>query len=418
MSRGSRTCWLAAAVVIALAALVVSAAAGRSPRAHAAAPSGCPDSRYPAQRDPSNPLMLAHPPGANPLNGAHFFVDGPRHGAAAGAIARLLGIDPTRFPDSYSWARFKRSLDHGRLHRRLQARGNGRLRHEVHLLEKIADQPEAQRFSAYSGGGGPGAVLGHVNKIFCHNLAADPGSIPIISTYFAHPDAGPCASREAIAAATPTFRRQIDEVIAGTGRRPVVYLLELDAFGSSACMARHGSLGDWESLIRWEIDRFATLPHAVVYIEAGYSDANSARYTARALNHVDIHRIRGFFTNDTHMNWTIKEIRWGERISRLTGGVPFIVNTAQNGNGPKRNPHPRFQGNENLCNPPGRALGPRLTFSPGFAAVDALMWTHTPGNSSGCGGGPPGGTFWPARALGLAARANGRLGPGFASDPY
>jgi endoglucanase len=419
MSRGSRSFWLAAVVVIVLAALVVSAAAGRSRRAHAAAPSGCSDSQYPAWRDPSNPLMLQHAPGANPLTGARFFVDGPRHGSAAGAIAELLGLDPTRFDDSYSWARLKHSLDYGRLHRRLEAPGNGLLRYKAHLFEKIADQPEAQRFSAYSGGGGPGAVLHHVYKVFCHNLMADRGSIPIITTYFAHPDVGYCASHEAIAAAAATFRRQVDEVVAGTGRRPVVYLLEVDAFGSSACMARHGTLGDYENLIRYEVDRFSTLPHAVVYLEAGYSDANSASYTARALNRVDIHRIRGFFTNDTHMNWTINEIRWGAKVSRMTGGTDFIVNTAQNGNGPRRNPHPRLQGNEDLCNPPGRGLGPRLTISPGFAHVDALMWTHTPGNSSGhCRGGPDGGTFWPARALDLAAHANARLGPGYASDPY
>jgi hypothetical protein len=43
----------------------------------------------------------------------------------------------------------------------------------------------------------------------------------------------------------------------------------------------------------------ATLPHAVVYVEAGYSDSNTVGYTARALNAIDINKIRGFFTNDT-----------------------------------------------------------------------------------------------------------------------
>jgi len=361
--------------------------------------------------------MLPNPPGANPLTGARFFVDGPRHGSAARAIAELLGIDPTRYPDSYSWARFKRDLDHGPLHERM--RGPPILRYEVHELEKIADQPEVQRFSAYSGGGGPGAVYGQVQKILCHNLTADPGSIPVVATYFAHPALGGCPSASAIAAATPTFERRINEVAAGTGRRPVVFLLELDGFGSSACMAQIGTLGEYERLIKDEVDTLSSLPHTVVYMEAGYSDSNSPAYTARALNRVDIDRIRGFFTNDTHMNWTIDEARWGEQVSRLTHGAHFIINTAQNGNGPKRNPHPRYQGVEDLCNPPGRGLGPRLTFNPGFPNVDALMWTHVPGNSSGsCNGGPPPGTFWPARAIDLAAHANSRYGPASASDPY
>jgi endoglucanase len=426
MRSGRSRAWLAAPLVIAFGwfglsssgAGVLGMGAGGAPgRAHAARPSGCSDSQYPAQRDASNPLMLSTPPGPDPLTGARFFVDGPRHGSAAGAIAGLLGIDRTGFADNYSWERFRRRLDTGHLHRKLVH--DPVLASKVHEFEKIADQPEAQRFSAYSGGGGPGAVLGHVQKIFCHNLKADPGSIPIITTYFAHPDTGYCASHAAIAAAVPTFRRQVDEVVAGTGRRPVVYLLELDGIGSTACMARHGRLSDYEALLRYEVDRFSTLPHAVVYVEAGYSDANSVGYTARALSKVDVGKIRGFFTNDTHLNWTIKEIRWAEAISRRTHGAHFIVNTAQNGHGPKLNPHPRYQGVEDLCNPPGRGLGPRLTTTAGFPNLDALMWTHTPGNSSGhCRGGPDPGTFWPARALELAAHANSRLGLGYASDPY
>ena len=157
-----------------------SAATGRAPRAHPADAQQCADP-YPATRDPSNPLDLPVAPGANPLVGARFFVDGPRHGEAAGAIAQLLGVSPTRFGDSRSWASFKARLAHGRLHRKLKH--NPALAYKVRLLEKIAEQPEAQRFSRYSAGGGPGAIFAQVQKIFCHNLTADPGTIPIITTY-------------------------------------------------------------------------------------------------------------------------------------------------------------------------------------------------------------------------------------------
>ncbi len=207
-------------------------------------------------------------------------------------------------------------------------------------------------------------------------------------------------------------------MVAATGNLPAVYLLELDAYGSSSCMVRRGDLGQYEALLRYEVDRFATLPHAVVYLEAGYSDANSAAYAARALNHSDIRRIRGFYTNDTHLNWTINEVRWANKISRSTHGAHYIVNTAQNGNGPLLNRDPVHNGIENLCNPPRRALGIRGTTHTGFRYADAFMWTIVPGNSSGCGGGPPAGVFWPARAIGLASRANGRLGPRYASHRY
>jgi endoglucanase len=106
-------------------------------------------------------------------------------------------------------------------------------------------------------------------------------------------------------------------------------------------------------------------------------------------------------------------------VSKRAHGAHFIVNTASNGRGPKLNPHPTTQGVENLCSPPGRGLGPRFNTQTGFPSADAFMWTHPPGNSSGCGpGAPPSGDFWAAYAIGLASRANQQLGPGLPSHPY
>jgi endoglucanase len=358
--------------------------------------------------------MLARAPGSNPLNGASFFVDGPAHGAAAGAIAQLLGAGG--YADNYSWSEFAHDLTVSPFRDRLA--GNPGLRRKVALLEKIASQPEEQRFSLYSGGGGPGAIEGQVQKIVCSNLSADPDAIPIFTTFFLY-QAGYCESRAQILAHRSAFQRQIDELAQGIGRRPAVLLLEIDAIGSSACMAKTGALSQWEADLRYEVDRLSALPHTVVYVEGGYSDANNVAYTARALNAVGVSKIRGFFTNDTHNMWTINEIRWARAISKRTHGAHIIVNTATNGRGPKLNPDPATQGNEDLCNPPGRGIGPRPTAHTGFRNVDAFLWTGPPGNSGGtCRGGPPGGVFWLARALSLAALAQGKLGPGSPAEPY
>jgi endoglucanase len=417
MRRGSRRFFpLGLLVVLLTGVAVVSHAIGtRVPATQARALCS---SHHSAQRDPSNPLDLPTPPGSNPLNGAHFFVDGPRHGQAAGAIAQLVGLDPTRFPENYSWARLEARLGRGSLARKLA--GDSGLRYQVHELEKIAEEPEAQRFSIYSAGGGPGKVYAQVQKMFCFKLSADPGSIPLVTTDFVHPVVHSCPSPGEISAAWPDLKRRVGELVAATGNHPVVYMLEIDAYGSSSCMLRRGDLGQYEALLRYEVDRVGSLPHAVVYLEAGYSDSNSASYTARALNNSDIGKIRGFFTNDTHFVWTIDEVRWANRIARATGGAHYIVNTAENGNGQKHNPYPVTQGNEQLCNPPGRALGPRGTTQTGFRYADAFLWEHVPGNSGGtCGrGDPPGSTFWPARAIAEAARANSRLGARYPSQPY
>jgi hypothetical protein len=390
-------------------------ASARGPAAHAAYAQRCaePD---PAARNPANPLDLPTPPGPDPLNGARFFVPGPAHGAAAGAVAHLLGLNPQELPSDRSWASFRRQLGGGPAAAEL-ASSSG-LARGVGELAKIAAQPEVQRLSSYSEGGGPGAIFAQAEKLFCRNLTADPGSIPIINTDFLHAGLGGCPTAAQVTADGPTFRRRIDEMAAATDRRPAVYLLELDAIGSSACAARIGSLPEWEADLRYEIRRMAALPHTVVYVEAGYSDANSVGYTARILNAIGVSRIRGFYTNDTHQNWTTSEVRWATAISQRTHGAHFIVNTADNGRGPLRNRNRVKFGNSDLCNPPGRGLGPKDTTHTGFRYADAFMWTHPPGNSSGCGGGPPGGVFWPARAISLAEHANQQLGPGLPSRPY
>jgi endoglucanase len=415
-----------AAVLISLIAAIGiptdSASAAKPVRATAAKSSPCADP-YPARRDPNNPLMLPRAPGSsNPLRGASLFVDGPSHGAAAGQIARLLGIGSNyppghylpEFSDSESWVSFVPELN-----RLLRSRPA--VAAKVRDLQKIASEPESQRISNFSEGGGPGAIADFTRKLFCHNFTADPGAVPVITTYFLHPALGGCATSGQINAYMPTFHRRVSEMVSATANRPVVYLLELDAIGSSYCMYTHGSLPAWEAALRYEINQVSSLPHAVVYVEGGYSDSDTAKYNAMVLNAIGIGKIQGFFTNDTHINWTIDEVNFANKISALTHGTHFIVNTAQNGNGPKLNPHPGRQGIEDLCNPPGRGLGPQPTTQTGDANVNAYLWTHIPGNSSGsCNGGPASGTFWPARAEDLAAHANNRIGPSpkYPSRPY
>jgi endoglucanase len=408
--------------LVALAGLGAQAGAATDqarPALARASSSGCSDP-YPAKRDRENPLMLTPaPPPGNPLGGAHFFVDGPAHGRAAQAIAHLLGIDRgtpvgkqfPSFPVTEPWTTFASYISShiGSVSAHDQ--------HQIAELEKIASQPEAQRISLFSAGGTPAGIYQQTTKLFCGNFTADPNTIPVITTYFLHAKLGGCGTRAQMAAYRPTFERQINAMVRATGRRPVVYLLELDAVGSSACMAHQGDLGAWESLLRYEVDKVGSLPHAVVYLEGGYSDANNPRYAARILNRSDIRKIQGFFTNDTHLNWTINEIHYGQAIAKRTHGAHFVIDTADNGNGPKLNPHPTTQGIEDLCSPPGRALGPPTNTATGYKYVDAYLWTHVPGNG-GCGTNLPSGSFDISFALGLAERANARLGPRFPSKPY
>jgi endoglucanase len=419
---------VAAALICALSGLCALGLVSGTGTAAAASASArqCADPHYPARRDDANPLMLRPAPsGSDVLRGADFFVAGPARGTAAGAIAQMLGIgvgEPLAegqplggLSDSLSWPAFERST----VATRIQQQSVG-TRDDITLLEKIANEPTPLRISAYSGGGSPAAVSAQTTKLFCTVLRADPGTVPIVTTYFAHAELGGCSSTAEIAADAPRFRAQVNAMAEAIGRRPVALFLELDAVGSSRCMQAKGSLTAWESLIRYEALRLEALPHTAVYLEGGYSDSNNAAYAARLLNRMGIRQVQGFFTNDTHMQWTSHELRYAEAVSARTGGAHFVINTSSNGRGPALNPHPRTEGVEDLCNPPGRGLGIPDTTTPGLDPhLDALLWVVPPGASSGsCNGGPSSGTFWLARAEALAANANLQLGPGSPSKPF
>jgi endoglucanase len=408
---------LAVFVAACLCALLPNGAraAGRAPVAHSAA-TGC-ASPYPATRDRSNPLDLPVAPGSNPLNGARFTDPGAFGGNyAATAIAQLLGINPESLSPTQSWAQFQQQIESGPQQAKLNA--DPALAKQVNALAMIASQPQAQRISTYSWGGTPSGIAKQTHKLFCQIAASDPGSVPIISTYFLHPNLGGCATTKQINAYMPRFKAQINAMVRATGRHPAVYLLELDALGSSVCMSRGGSMPAWEAALRYEMHAVQSLPHTVVYIEGGYSDSNSVGYTAKALKALHVNRIRGFFTNDTHNQWTSTTVAWASKVAKRTGSH-FIVNTSDNGQGPKLNPHPTTQGVEDTCNPLGRGPGIEDTTATGFHFADAFLWTHPPGMSGGsCNGGPSSGTFFTAMAEGEATRANSQLGPGYPSSPY
>jgi endoglucanase len=412
-----------------LVAWAPGAAGGRVGAAHGAGPP-CASPQIAAPRDPSNPLALPNPPGADPLNRAHFFVDGPRHGVVAQAIETLLGLDNASYSDSDTWASFKQSVS-GMLPSRPAS-----ISHKVKALFKIGDQEETQNVSLYAMGGGPGAIFAQVTKLLCTNMLADPtpATVPVLSTFFAYPNGQFCPSSSALDRWWPTFERLVNEMHDAIGHARAVILIEIDAIGTSDCL-RPTALTRWLRELRYEAKRFGSLPHAVSYLEAGSYDETPPPKTAHLLVRAGVSFIRGFFSNDTHFNWSSWEIRHDNAISGIVAGllkhayVPhYVINTAQNGQGPLLNPNPATQGIENLCNPRGRGIGRKPTGAtmPTFDGhtyplLDGFLWTGVPGRShnSNCHpGDAPAGVFDPRFALELAENANQKLGPGFPSQPY
>jgi endoglucanase len=317
-------------------------------------------------RLPTNPLGVPGPYYANPLAGAKFYVD--PNSAAALWEHRYAGSRPA----------------------------------ESALLGDIASEPGAHRF--YMWNLGPN-VAGRVAYYLEQTQVAQPDTTVMLSTYsLIHHGCGWTA--------TPAIERRYDRFIhavaAGIGNFHVVFFLELDSLITAPCLT-HAQLAIRDAELRYAVSALEADPHVLVYLDGGAADAIGPRRMARLLLGAGVRQAQGFFLNSTHFDWTSREINYGQKISRLTGGSHFIVNSGENGRGPLVPRNRVLHGNEVLCNPPGRGLGPLSVVNDvaqqtSYADLDGLLWFSNPGGSGGqCRpGAPPTGVFWPAYAVMLA----------------
>jgi len=314
--------------------------------------------------DSQNPLALPVAPDAgNPLSGATFFVD----------------------PDSEA------------AHAALQNPA----------LDVIAREPGTARFGSFSfGNNGVPNIATAVSRYLSRAQVESPGTVPLIATYrIVH---GLCGHASDSPADVASYHNFIQGFAQGIGSYRAVLFLEMDSIITMPCLSRHGKAVR-EHELRYAINILtANCPHLVIYLDAGAADALSARDAAKYLRASGIAKIQGFFLNATHFDWTSHEIRYGEQISRMTGGEHFVVNTGENGQGPMRPRDIVHSGNEVLCNPPGRGLGPLPTADTGYRNVDMFAWTTNPGESGGpcVPGAPPTGVYWPAYAAMLVQNAD------------
>ena len=192
------------------------------------------------------------------------------------------------------------------------------------------------------------------------------------------------------------------------GRARVVIAFEPDSLGTIDCQAR-SRRDDRIRLLRYGVDRLSRLPNATIYLEGGASDWEPARRTARQLRAIGIDKVRGFMLNATHHDWTRANIRHGLRISRLTGGKHFVIDTSGNGRGPV---HYRRANGRRItvwCNPGLRGLGTPPTTNTSNPMVDAYLWINRPGYTQRCQGRQI--RWYAPRALAYARHATSWEGP-------
>ncbi len=329
-----------------------------------------------AARDPANPLGYPQAPtDGDPLQYVQWYVFGPQ--SPAGVAMTKLGASDAAWSSA---------------------------------LHKIAYTPGSGTYRFWMWNHPTSTLAATVERYLADAEQAQPNTTVPLSTYsLVH---GSCENPNAI---RRRFESWITQLADGIGNFRVVLYLEEDSLMETHCLT-HSQIKTRLQELAFAVRALSRDPHALVYMDAGAPDGwSSPRRMASYLRQADIAQAQGFFVNATHYDWTTSDIHYGQEIARLTGGKHFIVQTDDNGRGPLVPKDRALNGNEDLCNPPGRGMGP-LSWNTGYEYVDGLLWFNNPGNSDGtCGAGdPPIAQFWPAYAVGLVQRATNQVtGPHF-----
>ncbi|MGJ6126754.1 glycoside hydrolase family 6 protein [Mycolicibacterium sp. Y3] len=219
--------------------------------------------------------------------------------------------------------------------------------------------------------------------------------MPIVATYaIPHRDCGGFAAGGLNTA--DEYRLWTAELARGFGSFPVTIIIEPDGLVSADCLSaplQHERL----DLLRFAVGTFTQNPNAVVYIDGGHSRWLPAEKLAERLSSVGLSKARGFSLNVSNFLTTEEEAAYGEKVSSLTGGSSYVIDTSRNGTGPA--PAAPL----NWCNPQGRALGVTPSANTDYPHADAYLWIKRPGESDGdCGRGEPtSGEFFESYAVDL-----------------
>ena len=298
------------------------------------------------------PLLLSGAAGSNPFKGKRLYVD-PNSAAKRQAE---------------TWKR-SRPVD-------------------AALIERIANQPVARWL-----GGWVADIRREVNQAVATITGS--GALPVFVAYnIPYRD---CGSYSAGGSATAeAYRRWVRDLAAGTGGRNAIVILEPDALAGMDCLSARGR--QERVALMSEAVRTLRAARAAVYIDAGHANWHAPEEMARRLKLANIDQANGFSLNVSNFQTTQSNVAYGEKLSRLTGGKHFVIDTSRNG---------VATNSKEWCNPRGRALGLAPTTNTGHPLVDAFLWVKAPGESDGtCGGGPRAGTWWSTYALELSRMAS------------
>jgi len=258
------------------------------------------------------------------------------------------------------------------------------------LMDKIATQPQAEWLGEWSG-----AV-----KLFVRQKMNQYAEVNAMGLFIVYniPDRDCGQHSKGGAKSADAYLEWIDKVATGAEDGKSVMILEPDALSLLEKCTVKAKHAERYKLLADAIRIFKARPNIHVYLDAGNARWLAPEQIAEHLNAAGLEYADGFSLNVSNYVATDETIAFGKKVSALTNGAHFVIDTARNGNG-------AAPGNE-WCNPDGRALGIPPTIDTGEPLCDAFLWLKRPGESDGaCNGGPRAGEWWPAAALGMAKRS-------------
>lgn len=228
--------------------------------------------------------------------------------------------------------------------------------------------------------------------------AAANGTTAVFVTY-AIPDRD-CGGYSAGGFDEASYDAWVDQIVARLAGKRAAVVVEPDSLAmlSNAACTKVLDQQRYRILAR-EVAAF-TAAGVPAYLDAGNSNWVQPAVIASRLNSAGVQNARGFFTNVANYYPTAQEQTYAQKVSSLTGGSHYVIDTSRNGQG--------WRGT--WCNGPGAGLGTTPRVVADGTALDALLWVKTPGASDGtCNGAPAAGKWYSAYAQALVA--NAVLGP-------
>jgi endoglucanase len=143
------------------------------------------------------------------------------------------------------------------------------------------------------------------------------------------------AKREPLSAvAQDRYKRWVNHAARGIGSSRVALVLEPDLPVTTKGWRPAVRL----ALVRYAAQRFSSLPHTTVYLDAGSADWVSVRDDAAMLKAAGIGYVHGFALGSTHHTSTGREIRYGRQLAIALAKAGnrnkhFIIDTSDNGHG-------------------------------------------------------------------------------------